>query len=198
MLAVDISKTHKGILVYNVVNKHYHNSQWESILMHEKEALEKMDLENKMASGIDSYRYATTNSAHTPYFSPKKFPFPQKKNIPLPPPPPPPPPLDPPLEAGGRGLKGPEIPRFVVVMGQISLKIDHTAVVLAYDHGTPARSAIDSSSNHTFLGRGRTNTLIGFSLETVFELRILSGSCRQVSCVAPQGIIGGTSVASMV
>ena len=59
MLAVDISKTHKGILVYNIVNKLYHNSQWESILVHEEEALEKMDLGNEKASGIDSYRYTT-------------------------------------------------------------------------------------------------------------------------------------------
>ena len=59
MFAVNLSNTHKGILIYNVVNKHYQNSQWERILMNEKEVLNKMDLENEMAEGMDSYMYKT-------------------------------------------------------------------------------------------------------------------------------------------
>jgi len=61
MFAVNISKTYKGILIYNVVNEHYQNSQWERILMNEKEVLDNMDFENEMAAeaSIDSYIYKT-------------------------------------------------------------------------------------------------------------------------------------------
>jgi len=61
MFAAHISNKHKGFSVYNVVNKHYQNSEWELILMNEKEILDKMDLENEMATdaGIESYMYKT-------------------------------------------------------------------------------------------------------------------------------------------
>ena len=61
MFVAHISSKHKGFSIYNVVNKHYQNSEWELILMNEKEILDKMDLENEMATdaGIESYMYKT-------------------------------------------------------------------------------------------------------------------------------------------
>ena len=59
MFAVNILSTHKGMVIYNVVNQHYQNSQWERILMNEEEVLDKMDRENEVAEAVDSYMYKT-------------------------------------------------------------------------------------------------------------------------------------------
>ena len=61
MFSAYVSNKHKGFLIYNVVNEHYQNSQWEHVLMNEKEVMDKMDLENEMAAetAIESYMFKT-------------------------------------------------------------------------------------------------------------------------------------------
>jgi len=61
MFAAYVSNKHKGFSIYNVVENHYDNSEWELILANEKEVLDNMDSEHEMATSgaIESYMYKT-------------------------------------------------------------------------------------------------------------------------------------------